>query len=203
MTSLRDELTGVTQPTVSYTLLCPPGWTKVPPAALTDDGAVANALETMRRAGRADLVLQFRSMLAQLRSSLRERGVFEVYVAPATEEGAPMPALLTVSPFVLPSGVTWDQALARLAKGAPVEEAPGEVPLHVFRTDSEYRDEAAAVRSELLTYVAPVPGCDGRRALIFQYTVLSVDEENAAELAKGLVFVGAAIMSTLRWVSPA
>ena len=200
MTSLRDELAGTTRPTVSYTLLCPPGWTKVPPAALTDDGVVGDALQTMKRAGRADLVLQFRGMLAQLRSSLKERGVFEVYVAPANDEGAPMPAMLTVSPFVLPAGVTWDQALARLARGAEVETAPAEVPVHVFRTDSEYRDDAASVRSEVVTYVAPVPGGDERRALVFQYTVLSVDDENAAELAKGLLFVGAAIMSTLRWV---
>lgn len=203
MTSLRDELTGTTHPAVSYTLLCPPGWTKVPPAALTEDGAVAGALDAMKRAGRADLVLQFRSMLSQLRVSLKERGVFEVYVAPQTEEGVPLPALLTVSPFVLPSGVTWDQALARLARGAGVEQAPGEVLLYLFRGRSEYRDESDAVRSELLTYVAPVPGGDGRKALLFQYTVLSVDDENAAELAKGLVFVGEAIMSTLRWAHPA
>ena len=70
----------------------------------------------------------------------------------------------------------------------------------MFRTDSEYRDDAASVRSEVVTYVAPVPGGDERRALAFQYTVLSVDDENAAELAKGLLFVGAAIMSTPRWV---
>lgn len=203
MTSLRDELTGTTHRAVSYTLLCPPGWAKVPPAALTEDGAVASALDAMKRAGRADLVLQFRSMLAQLRTSLRERGVFEVYVAPETDDGVPLPALLTVSPFVLPTGVTWDQALVRLAKGAAVEEAAGEVELYVFRTDSEYRDDSAAVRSELLTYLAPVPGGDGRRALLFQYTALSVDDENAAELAKGLLFVGEAIMSTLRWVPAA
>lgn len=203
MTSLRDELAGATQPAVSYTLLCPPGWAKVPPSALTDDATVQGALDTMKRAGRADLVLQFRSMLAQLRSTLRERGVFEVYVAPATEDGVPLPAMLTVSPLVIPAGVTWDQALVRLAKGAPVEQAPAEVELHLIRTDSEFRDEAAAVRSQLLTYVAPVPGGDGRRALLFQLTVLSVDVENAAELATGLVFVGEAIMSTLRWTDAA
>ena len=61
----------------------------------------------------------------------------------------------------------------------------------------------AVVQSQVLTYVAPVPGGDGRRALLFQYTVLSVDDENAAELAKGLVFVGEAIMSTLRWTAAA
>ncbi|WP_448810966.1 hypothetical protein [Agromyces bauzanensis] len=203
MTSLRDELVGTTQPAVSYTLLCPPGWAKVPPSALTDDATVQGALDTMKRAGRADLVLQFRSMLAQLRTTLRERGVFEVYVAPATEDGAPLPAMLTVSPLVVPTGVTWDQALARLAKGASVEEAPADVELHLIRTESEFRDEAAAVQSRLLTYVAPVPGGDGRRALLFQFTVLSVDHENAAELAEGLVFVGEAIMSTLRWKAAA
>jgi hypothetical protein len=203
MTSLRDELTGTTHPRVSYTLLCPPGWTKVPPAALTDDATVASALDTMKRAGRADLVLAFRSMLARLRTSLRERGVFEVYLAPQTDDGVPLPALLAVSPFVLPTGVTWDQALVRLARGGEVEDAPGEVQLHLIRARSEYRDDAAAVRSEVLTYVAPVPGGDGRRALLFQYTVLSVDDENAEELAKGLTFVGEAILSTLRWVPAA
>ena len=180
MTSLRDELAGTTRPNVSYTLPVPARLDEVPPAALTDDGVVGDALQAMKRAGRADLVLQFRGTLAQLRSSLKERGVFEVYVAPANDEGAPMPAMLTVSPFVLPSGVTWDQALVRLARGAEVETAPAEVPLHVFRTDSEFRDDAASVRSEVVTYVAPVGG-DERRALVFQYTVLSVDDENAAD----------------------
>ena len=203
MTSLRDELAGSPQPAASYTLLCPPGWSRVPPSALTDEGTVRQALDTMKRAGRADLVLQFRSMLAQLRTSLQERGVFEVYAAPATEDGVPLPAMLAVSPLVIPAGVTWDQALARLAKGRPVEAAPGEVELHLVRNESDYRDEAASVHSQLLTWVAPVPGGDGRRALLFQYTVLSVDDEGAAEVAKGLVFVGEAIMSTLRWTAAA
>lgn len=199
MTSLRDELIGAPQPAAAYTLLCPPGWAKVPPSALTDDAVVQRALDTMKRGGRADLVLQFRSLLAQLRTTLRERGVFEVYVAPATEDGVPLPAMLTVSPLVIPAGVSWEQALARLAKGAPVEQAPAEVELHLLRTESQYRDESASVRSRQLTYVAPVPGGDGRRALLFQFTVLSVDDENARELAEGLAFVGQAIMSTLRW----
>lgn len=199
MTSLRDELAGATQPAVSYSLLCPPGWVRMPPSALTDDAVVQGALDTMKRAGRADLVLQFRSMLAQLRTTLRERGVFDVYVAPATEDGVPLPGMLTVSPLVIPTGVSWDQALARLAKGAPVEEAPADVELHLIRTEAEFRDEAAAVQSRQLTWVAPLPGGDGRRALLFQFTVLSVDDENAGELARGLAFVGEAIMSTLRW----
>lgn len=203
MTSLRDELTGERPPDVSYTLLCPPGWSKIPPTALTDEGAVASALAAMKGAGRADLVVQFRSMLARLKASLRERGVFDVYVAPEGEPGAPMPAMLTVSPFVLPTGVTWDAAITRIAKGGSIEEAIGEVELYLVRRRSEYSDESAVVQSEDLTYVAPLPGGDGRRALLFQFTVLSVDDENSAEMAKGLIFVGEAIMSTLRWVVPA
>ena len=114
-----------------------------------------------------------------------------------------MPAeVLTVSPFVLPAGVTWDQALVRLARGAEVETAPAEclracLP-HRLRVPR--RRGIRALPESAMTYVAPVPGGDERRALVFQYTVLSVDDENAAELAKGLLFVGAAIMSTLRWV---
>lgn len=203
MTSLRDELTGAAQPAARYTLLCPPGWSRVPPAVLTDESTVRPALDAMKRAGRADLVLQFRSMLSQLRTSLQERGVFEVYAAPATEDGVPLPAMLAVSPLVIPAGVTWDQALARLAKGRPVEAAAGEAELHLIRSDSRFSDDAATVQSRVLTYVAPVPGGDGRRALLFQYTVLTVDDEDAAQLAEGLVFVGEAIMSTLRWTAAA
>ncbi|SFR84988.1 hypothetical protein SAMN05428970_3094 [Agromyces sp. CF514] len=202
MSSLRDELTGVTAPKVSYTLLCPPGWTKVPPAALTDEAVSAHALNAMRGAGRADLVLEFRTMLSQLKSSLRERGVFEVYVAPE-REGVPMPAMIAVSPFVLPSGVTWDAALARLAKGGEVEVAPADVVMHLIRRRSEFRDASAAVKTDELMYVVPVPGGDGRRSLVFQVSVLSVDDENSAELAKGLVFACEAIMSTFAWVTAA
>ncbi|WP_022893894.1 hypothetical protein [Agromyces subbeticus] len=203
MSSLRDELTGVQTPKVSYTLLCPPGWTKVPPAALTDEGAIAVSLGAMKEAGRPDLVLQFRSMISRLKSALRERGVFEVYVAPEREPGAPMPAMLAVSPFVLPLGVTWNEALTRFAKGGAVEEATAEVELYVVRRRSEYRDESASVNTDELTFLAPVPGGDGRRALLFQYSVLSVDDENSAEMAKALLFIGEAIMSTFRWVAAA
>lgn len=203
MSSLRDELMGERAPKVSYTLLCPPGWTKVPPAALTDEAAIAKALAVMKDAGRPDLVLQFRSMISRLRVALRERGVFEVYVAPEREPGAPMPAMLAVSPFVLPLGVTWDAALTRFAKGGTVEAAAGEVELYVVRRRSEYRDESASVLTDELTFLAPVPEGDGRRALLLQYSVLSIDDENSAEMAKGLLFVGETIMSTFRWVAAA
>lgn len=202
MSSLRDELTGVQTPKVSYTLLCPPGWTKLPPSALTDDAATASALQAMKGAGRADLVLEFRSMLSRLKSSLRDRGVFEVYVAPE-REGAPMPAIIAVSPFVVPTGVTWNAALARLAKGGAVEAAPAEAEMHLIRRTSQFRDDSAAVHTDELTYVVPVPGGDQRRALVFQASVLSVDDENSAELARGLVFTCEAIMSTFRWVPAA
>lgn len=203
MSSLRDELAGVKTPQISYTLLCPPGWTKVPPAALTEGAGVDSALAAMKAAGRPDLVLQLRTMLAQLKAGLRERGVFEVYVAPEREPGVPLPALLAVSPFVVPQGVTWAAAAARIAKGGTAELAPADVELHLVRRRSEYRDDSAVVRSDELTYLAPVPGGDGRRALILQYTVLSVDDENAAAVAEGLLFTGEAIMSTFRWVSAA
>lgn len=203
MGSLRDELTGVPTPRVSYTVLCPPGWAKIPPAALTEGPAVDAALATMKSAGRADLVLQLRSMLSQLRVAMRERGVFEVYVAPEREPGAPLPAVLAVSPFVLPQGVSWEVAVARMAKGGTPERAAGEVELHLVRRRSEYGDASATVLSEELTYLAPVPGGDGRRALILQYTVLSVADDNAVQLAKGLVITGEAIMSTFRWVEAA
>jgi len=201
--SLREELSGQTIPKTSYTLLCPPGWAKVPPAALVDDATTANALEQMKRAGRPDLVLGFKTMLSRLRASLRDRGVFEVYVAPEREPGAPMPALLAVSPLVIPTGVTWEAALARLAKNSVVEVPPAEVEMHLIRRHSDYRDESASVMTDELTYVVPVPDGDGRRALLFQYSVLSVADENSQEMAKGLIFIGEAIMSTFRWVPEA
>ncbi|KRC60821.1 hypothetical protein ASE14_07570 [Agromyces sp. Root81] len=203
MASLREELTGERTARVSYSLLCPPGWTKLPPAALVGNDAAAPAIAAMKSAGRPDLVLQFRTMLSTLKSALRERGVFEVYLAPEREPGAPMPAMLAVSPFVIPDGVSWDTAVSRLAKSAPVEVPPADVDMRLIRRRSELRDESALIITDELIYLVPVPGGDGRKALLFQYTVLSVDDPDSTELAKGLVFIGEAIMSTFTWVPAA
>ncbi|MBU4464918.1 MAG: hypothetical protein KKH75_03620, partial [Actinobacteria bacterium] len=119
MTSLREELGARPNAATPYTILCPPGWRRVAPSDVADGAAAQSALAAMKSAGRADLVLQVRGMLSRYRAAVRESNAFDAYLAPLID-GVPIPASMIVAPLVLPPGVSWEQALARLSRGADV-----------------------------------------------------------------------------------
>lgn len=201
MNALRDELGGSPSTSATpYTLLCPPGWRRMPAAALADDAMTAPALAQLKGAGRADLVLQFRGLLTRYRAAIRESGAFQVYLAP-TVDGIPLPATILVSPFVLPSATTWDAALLRLGRGSAVEEADfTETRMWVWSGDERMADDAAVMVGRSTHYLVPTPEDGSRRALHFQLTVLVADSPETRPLVEPLLATGDLIMSTMRWV---
>ncbi|WP_169580736.1 MULTISPECIES: hypothetical protein [Microbacterium] len=198
--SLRDDLGGGRAVPTPYTILCPPGWRRIAPEDLWDGPAKEAALERLKAAGRADLVLQLRGLLAQYRRAAKESKVFEVYVPPSVEDEAPLPAVLQVSPFVLPATTSWDEALARLARGAAVEQADfTETPMWVWRRDGRVADQETTIASRDSYFMVPVPEDSPRRALLFQHSVLVPGGEEGPAAAETLVLLGDAIMSTMHW----
>lgn len=198
MSTLRDELTGSVRPT-PYTILMPPGWRKVAPSELTSEDAAASSLRAMREAGRPDLVLQVRGMLSRFRASLRESRAFDAYLPPAVD-GVMLPAAMLVAPFVLPSGVDWDAAASRMAKGAEVERPDGtETPMLLWRRAEKVADDAATLVGRTSHYLVPVDEPDTRRALHFQYTVLVADSAQIADAVDTLEGLGDLMMATMRW----
>ncbi|WP_127474082.1 hypothetical protein [Microbacterium sulfonylureivorans] len=200
MSSLRDELgAGAAVPT-PYTILLPPGWRRVAPADLWDGDATRSSLAQMKAAGRADLVLQMRGMLAQYRRAAMESKVFEVYLPPTVDGESPAPAVLQVSPFVLPSGTTWDEAIGRLAQGRGAELADfTETRMWVWRRDGRVADSETTMASRDAYFLVPVPEESPRRALLFHFSVLVAPSEEAAAAAETLVVLGDVIMGTMRW----
>ncbi|QKJ20695.1 hypothetical protein [Microbacterium hominis] len=201
MTSLRDELGGRHTAPTPYGILCPPGWRRTHPRELLEGPATEAALARMKAAGRADLVLQTRSMLAQYRRSIEDLKVIELYLPPADAEAGPLPATLMVSPLVRPATVGWDAALGRLSRGKPVESADfAQTPMWLWRTGDSIRDEHATVATRETHYVVPVPGEEpSRRALRFQFTALAPDGL-ASDDVESLIALGDVMMSTMRWL---
>lgn len=200
MSALRDELgAGPAVPT-PYTILCPPGWRRVAPQELWDGPATRAALERVKAAGRADLMLQLRAMLAQYRRAATESRVFEVYVPPAADGEAPVPAILQVSPFVLPSGTSWEQALGRLSHGSAVEPADfTETRMWVWRREARVADDETEMTSRDAYFMVPVAEENPRRALLFQYSVLVPPAGVGDAEVESLVLLGDVIMSTMHW----
>ncbi|TQJ30147.1 hypothetical protein [Microbacterium sp. SLBN-146] len=202
MTSLRDELGGNRAAPTPYTILCPPGWRRVPPSAILDDAMTERAAASFESAGRADLVTGLRALMSRFRGAVRESKVFEVYLPPAAE-GVMLPATMLVSPFVLPSGVAWETALSRLGRGAAVESAEfTEVPLWRWERAEQMSDDDARLVGRSIHYLVPVPEDDTRRALHFHLTVMTADDPAATELIDPLVTIGDLMMSTFRWLAP-
>ncbi|WP_404431231.1 hypothetical protein LG299_13850 [Microbacterium lacus] len=184
-----------------YTLLCPPGWRRIPPEALLDDSAVQPILGAMKGAGRADLTLQFRALISQYRRAIRELHVFEVYLPPLIDD-VRLPATLMVSPVVLPAGVDWDAALVRLSRGIEVSDADfTETPMWVWNRESWFGDDReVAVRER--TFLVPVhEEAPQRRGLRFQYTILTPPTPEGEAAADQLSTIGDLVMSTMRWRS--
>jgi len=200
MSSLRDELGAGSAVPTPYTILLPPGWRRVTPAELFDGDATRATLERMKAAGRADLVLQMRGMLAQYRRAATDSRVFEVYLPPTVDGESPAPAVLQVSPFVLPSGTTWDEALGRLSQGRSVEVADfTETRMWLWRRDGRVADSETAMASRDAYFLVPVPEESPRRALLFHFSVLVAPSDEGAAAAETLVLLGDVIMSTMRW----
>ncbi len=204
MSSLREELGGAPVTTATpYTILCPPGWRRMPAAALADDAMTSSALAQLKAAGRPDLIVQLRGMLARYRAAIRESGAFQVYLAPLVGEGIPLPAVMLVSPFVLPDTVGWPEALVRLARGAQVDDADfTETPMWVWRAEERTSDEHAGMVGRSAHYLVPASETGARRALHFHFTVMVADDPQAHALVEPLMATGDLIMSTMRWVAP-
>lgn len=214
--SLRDELLGVertpTAPT-PYRLLCPTGWRRVPTSVLADEMA-ESVVAKFKEAGRPDLVLQMRGLVSQLRSALRSSRAFDAYLPPLIQ-GQPLPAVLTVAPLVRPLDVSWDAAIGRLARHAPVDVPEfTETPMWRWTRDEQMAGEPGepVLRTRVRHYVVPVAGEDDtRRALHFVFTVMNLDgmsppgepaDDGAAAITEALLETGDVILSTMRWLPP-
>lgn len=215
--SLRDELAGRTiappRP-APYRLLAPAGWQRVPAEALSEVFGEA-AVARFKEAGRPDFVLQMRGMLSQLRSSLRAARVFEAYLPPLID-GNLQPAAITVAPFVRPVEVSWEDAVARAARGAEVV-VPDFTETRMWRWSKDQSDQRGsddpAIRTRAAHYVVPVStDGDERRGLYFVNTVLVADDTRPAaspeeitptRLTEALVETGDVILATFRWVDAA
>lgn len=200
MSSLREELGGRPVDPTPFSILCPPGWRRVPPASLAEESLAQPVLDALRAQGRPDLVLQLRSMLARYRRSVKESRAFDAWLAPLVDDGVPMPATLLVSPLVLPSGSAWNAALSRMSKGAQVDLADfTETSMWMWRRDERMADEAAVMVGRATHYIVPTPEADARRALHFQFTVLVADDPEATAMIEPLETVGDLMMSTFMW----
>lgn len=209
--SLRDELAGgVARPT-PFRILCPPGWRRVTPDELGTE-LTEVAAERLKSLGRPDLLLQLRSLAAMQQRSMQRANVLEAYLPPLVD-GNPIPAVLTVSSFVLPAGSDWGGALNRLAKGSPIAIADfAETAMWVWTREERFEDaEQPVVRSRVRHFVVPVPeGERPTRALHFVFTVLDtgsepgqdVDAATDVSFTELLLETADLILSTMRWLPP-
>lgn len=199
MNALRDELGAA--PRTPYTLLCPPGWRRVDPQDVVSGPGADDALAAVQRAGNPTLYVQLRAMISRYRQAMRATKVFDVYLPPALDDGVPLPASLLVSPFVLPTGIGWDAALARLAGPSRVDRAAfAQTPMWVWRRAETMTDDSGTITAKESVFLAPVPDESVHRALRFQFTALAPPTDDGDEKADQLLAIGDLMMGTMRWV---
>ena len=187
---------------IQYSILCPPGWTRVPARAIAEAEGVSAAFDRLRAAGRADLWMQLRHLLARYRRGVAESGAFETYMPPLID-GVMIPAVMVVSPLTRPPGVPWPAALARLSRGIEVRQADfTPVPMWTWRTAGRLPIDGEALSNAQARYVVPVPSeGEALRALSFDMTVLTPPDGKGADGTDALLLLGDLMLSTMRWLS--
>ena len=186
-------MTGQVAPT-AWSILAPPGWRRMRADELRQGDPLGDFVRAAREAGRADLVLQARSLVAELRSQASASALVELYL-PATAEAAELaPASLTLSRYRTEEGVQPRAAAERMAKARPVEEVDDAGALQFrFRAESSRGADQGVHGSHLLS-VLPRPGsADG---LLATFTAL-----HDGSGADALLALGEVMLSSFTWRS--
>lgn len=191
----RDGGSAASGPPTAWSMLAPPGWQRHRADELVQSNPLAAFEQQARDAGRADLVLQARSMTAELRSSVREGRVIEMYLPATLDAAEAAPGSLTIALYRTEEGVTPAAAVARIAKGRPVEQVDDAGALHYrFRAETA-RHAAEGLHASHTLAVFPRPGAVG--GLLATFTALHDGGGADAVLALGDV-----MLASLTWRTP-
>lgn len=181
-------------PPRAWSMLAPPGWQR----RRADDVIAQNPLMDIERrardAGRADLVLQARSLAAELRSSLREGRVLELYLPATMEAAEAAPASLAIALYRTEEGVSPEAAAARIAKSRPVERVEDAGALHFRFSAESSRYGAEGLHASHTLAVFPRPASTG--GLLATFTAL-----HDGSGAESVLALGDVMLASLTWRS--
>jgi len=173
-------------------MLAPPGWQRRRAEELLTHNPLAGFEKQARDAGRADLVLQARSLAAELRSSIRAGKVLEMYMPATLEATEAAPASLTIAHYRTDAGVSAEDAAARIAKARPLERVDGTGALHFrFRAESP-RYAAEGLHASHTMAVFPRAGAAG--GLFATFTAL-----HDGSGAESVLALGDVMLASLTW----
>ncbi|MCY7379363.1 MAG: hypothetical protein LH467_08525 [Gemmatimonadaceae bacterium] len=179
----------------AWTMLAPPGWQRRRSVELLEENPLSAFEQRAREAGRADLVLQARSLTAELRTSLRAGKVIELYTPATVDAVEAAPASLSVAVYRAPAGTSPEAAATRIAKARPVERVDDAGALHFrFRAEST-RYAAEGLYASHTMAVFPRPGAAG--GLFATFTALHDGSGAEAVLALGDV-----MLASFTWRAP-
>ncbi len=175
--------------------MAPPGWRRHRAEELTTQNPFAGLEQLARDAGRADLVIQARSLTAELRSSMREGRVLEIHLPTTLEAVEAASASLTIARYRTEEGVTAESAAARIAKARPVERVDDAAALQFrFRVESTRYAEQGVYASHTMA-VFPRPAASG--GLFATFTAL-----HDGSGAEPVLALGDVMLASLTWRTP-
>ena len=179
-------------PSMAWSMLAPPGWQRRRAAELIEQNPLAAFEQQARDAGRADLVLQARSLSAELRSGLREGKVIELYLPGTLAAAEAAPASLSLALYRASEGTTPEAAVARVAKARPVERIDDAGALHLrFRAESSrYAKEGVHASHTMALFPRP----DGAVGLFATFTAL-----HDGSGAETILTLGDVMLASLTW----
>lgn len=178
----------------AWSLLVPPGWRRLRADEIRARDPLADFARAARDAGRADLVLQARALVSELRSSAARSSLVELYLPEAPEAADVAPASLSLSRYRTAEGVEPHEAAARMAKSRPLEEVDQTSARQFrFRTESSRYAEHGLHASHTMCVLPRPSAADGLLA-----TFTAMHDGSGAD---DLLALGDVMLSSFTWRS--
>ncbi|BDZ55481.1 hypothetical protein [Agromyces marinus] len=200
--SLREALGAARDP--EFTMMLPEGWSRLGADEESRDRLLADVRARLLAAHRPDLWAAARSSIANAFESLRRAGGIAVMMQTSSGDGVPfVPASVTASIQTGPDGTTLDEFVSGLiSRGAtPL----GDDKRFIRLEEREMRvEDGVRLGVTTVRYLTPVPGSRRHRALLL--TAVLPHEPDTPEDDPLLVstrFTIDAHVATLRWLPPA
>ncbi|WP_167132025.1 hypothetical protein [Paramicrobacterium chengjingii] len=203
---LKSELKGATsgagRPSVTYSLLFPPGWKRF---AVDDDAEktfVASLKQVFQPRGLAKDYMYYRALTHRMFMDMKKRRASSIYLPVKPIDGTLLPASMVVLPAPLGGAHQLDDFRARLMKRFELEERT-ENELAIWRWEERqttFPEGDVGVGALTVHHLFEAPKSTGRAPLMLSATLLVPTGEEKSDLIGIVSELFDAIAGTFNWV---
>ncbi|PFG30347.1 hypothetical protein [Paramicrobacterium agarici] len=203
---LKSELTGAppeaTRPSVTYSLLFPPGWKRFSVDDEAEKAFVDSLKKVFQPRGQAKDYMYYRALTHRLFMDMKKRRASSIYLPVKAIDGALLPASIVVLPAPIGGAHQLDDFRNRLTKRHEFEESTMN-GLAVWRWEerqSTFPEGDVGVGALTVHHLFEAPKSTGRAPLMLSATLIVPPGEEKSELIGIVSDLFDAIAGTFNWV---